>query len=337
MSGVRKKPSYDAGRRIRWLMIAVVAAVAVYSGGWFWAAGMVDQTVTASANDDNAPVRFSCPGQDVRGFPFRIGVFCEAVEVAAVDGSFALSGGAVRSAAQIYDLRRVVAEIDSPVTIFDAAGTAYRFDWSAGRINAVTAPMNGRMAALEADDIGVRVEPVGDVARADSLGLYVREQGAALDVAMRPRALTVDPVLVGGRDLPPVGLDIDLRLEDWASTWASGPVATGRGTVNRAALLLTNDRGVIADGPFSLSADGLISGEFSVRIVDVPGVLAAARDVFPELAPQIETLAAAASGQASMPSDELSLSLTVREGRVFAGLLPLGRIPPVRLGLFSGL
>ncbi|WP_306026026.1 DUF2125 domain-containing protein [Oceaniradius stylonematis] len=332
-----KKPSYNAGRRIGWLMTAVIAAIVLYSAGWFWAADMVDRTVTASANDERASLRFSCPGQDVRGFPFRIGVFCDAFEVAAADGSFVASGGAVRSAAQVYDPRRVVAEIDSPVTIYDAAGTAYRLDWSVGRINAATAPVNERMVAFEADDIRVGLDGIGELARADRLGLYVREQGAAMDVAMRPRALTVDPALVGGRALPPVGLDIDLRLEDWASTWASGPVAAGSGMINRVALLLTDDRGVIVEGPFRLSPDGLISGDFSVRVVDVPGVLAAARDIVPELAPQIETLAAAAPRQASMPDDELSLSFTVREGRVFAGFLPLGRIPPVRLDLSSGL
>jgi len=337
MSGAGKKPSYNAGRRIGWLMAAVIAIVALYTVGWFWAAGMVDRTVTALANEEGASVRFSCPGHDVRGFPFRIGVFCDAFEAAAVDGSFAASGGAVRSAAQIYDLRRLVAEIDSPVTVFDAAGTAYRFDWTAGRINAVTAPMSERMAAFEADDIRIGLDGIGELARADRLGLYAREAGTAIDVAMRPRALTVASSLVGGRALPAVGIDIDLRLEDWASTWASGPVAAGNGTVNRAALLLTDDRGVIIEGPFSLSADGLVSGDFAVRIVDVPGVLAAARDVVPEFAPQIETLAAAAPRQASMPDDELSLSFTVREGRVFAGLLPLGRIPPIRLDLFSGL
>lgn len=337
MSGAGKKPSYNAGRRIRWLMTAVISIVGLYTVGWFWAAGMVNETVTASANDENAAVRFSCPGQDVRGFPFRIGVFCDAFDAAAVDGSFAASGGAVRSAAQVYDLRRVVAEIESPVTVYDAAGTTYRFDWRAGRINAVTAPAAERMAAFEADDIRIDLNGVGELARADRLGLFAREAGTAVDVAMRPRALTVDPSLVGGRALPPVGIDVDLRLEDWASTWASGPVSAGSGTVNRAALLLTDDRGVIIDGPFSLSADGLISGDFTVRIVDVPGVLAAARDVVPEFAPQIETLAAATPRQASMPDDELSLSFTVREGRIFAGLLPLGRIPPIRLDLSSGL
>jgi hypothetical protein len=337
MSGAGKKPSYNAGRRIGWLMTAIIAAIVLYSAGWFWAADMVDRTVTASANDEDASLRFSCPGQDVRGFPFRIGVFCDAFEVAAVDGSFAASGNAVRSAAQIYDLRRVVAEIDSPVTVYDGTGMAFHFDWSMGRINAVAAPVNERMVAFEADDIRIGLDGVGELARADRLGLFAREAGTAVEVAMRPRALTVDPALVGDLALPPVGLDVDLRLEDWASTWASGPVSAGTGIVNRAALLLTDDRGVIIDGPFSLSADGLISGDFTVRIVDVPGVLAAARDVVPEFAPQIETLAAATPRQASMPDDELSLSFTVREGRVFAGLLPLGRIPPIRLDLSSGL
>jgi len=237
----------------------------------------------------------------------------------------------------VYDPREIVAEFEAPVTVRDAvADTSYAFAWAHATMRLVTAPAAERMAGFEAEDASVAIDGMGTVAAADRVGLYVRQQGAALDIAARPRGLELDPALTGGRQVPEISLDVDVRLNDWQSDWAQ-PVPQGTGTVNRLSVLLTDDRGIIVSGPFSLSAQGLLSGEFSVRVVDVPGVLAAAGEAFPEFAPQIEALAASAPTQEGAPEDELTISLTVREGRVLAGIIPVGRIPPIRLDGLSAL
>ena len=327
-----QKPSYDAARRIRRLMIAVVAAVAVYSAGWFWAAGRVGAAVDDIEAGNGGAIAWSCPGQSVRGFPLRIGVYCDRLEMALSDGRYAVSGGAVRSSAVVHSPRRIVAAFEAPVVVRDrAAGSRYALDWQRARSNLVTAPAAARMAGFEAERATLAMDGLGTIAAADRLGIYLRERGGALDIAVRPRGLSVDPALTLGRRLPAVGLDIDVRLEDWKANW-SGTPARGGGIVNRLALLLTDDRGIIVQGPFSLSPEGRISGEFDVRIVDVSGTIETVRAAFPLLAPQLEALAAATSRQEGQPEDELSLSLTVREGRVFAGIVPLGRIPPLPAG-----
>lgn len=337
MSAPEKKPSYNAGRRIRWLLVAVLVVVIAYTAGWVWAAGQVGAAVDALETDRADDVEIACPGQAVRGFPLRIGVSCDRLDLATADGRFTVSGGAVRSSAVVYDPRHIVAVLEAPVIVRDSAnGMRVELDWQRARSNVVTAPAAERMAGFEAEEASVAIDGMGTVAAADRVGLYVRQQGAALDIAARPRGLELDPALTGGRQVPEIGLDVDVRLNDWQSDWAQ-PVPQGTGTVNRLSVLLTDDRGIIVDGPFSLSAEGLLSGEFSVRVVDVPGVLAAAGEAFPEFAPQIEALAASAPTQEGAPEDELTISLTVREGRVLAGIIPVGRIPPFRLDEFSAL
>lgn len=338
MAEATTKPSYDAARRIRWLMIFVVAVVAVYTAGWFWTAGQIGAAVDdAEANGADA-IEWTCPGQSVRGFPLRIGVHCDRLEIASADGQYAVSGGAVRSAAVVYNPRRIVAAFESPVVVRDMqADRQYLLDWQRARSNVVTAPADERMVGFEADDARLNVDGTADIVTAERLGVYLREQDDALDIAVRPRGLVFDPALVGRRNLPALGLDIDVRLDAWQENWAASPRPQGTGTVNRLAVLLTDDRGVIADGPFELSAEGRLSGEFAVRVVDVPGVLAVLRDAFPEFATQIEALAATVPRQDGKPDDERALSLTVRDGRVFAGLIPLGRLPDLPIGDFLGL
>ena len=336
MSEPEKKPSYDAGRRIRWLTGIVLAVVALYSAAWFWVAGQVDRAARTFAAE-SVDFNWSCPGQAVRGYPFRVGVFCDALNIGTADGAVSVTGGAVRSAAQVYDPRRIIAEVESPVTVTDGgSGRSYTLTWRNARANAVTAPVAARMIAFEADQVELSMGGLIQAVTASEIGIYAREQGGALDIAARPRELVIDTVLTAGRNLPPFGLDVDVRLFDWQRDWA-GPVRGGKGEVRRLSLLLTNDRGVIIAGPFSVAPDGLISGEFSVRIVDLPGVLVAARQTFADHAAQIEALAQAQPRQQGLPDDELQMKLTVRDGRVFAGLIPLGRIPPVPLGGLAGL
>lgn len=333
MSTANAKPSYNAGRRIRWLAAGVVAAVLAYSGGWFWIAGQIDETVAAYTEAGaNGSASIACAGRDVRGYPFRLGVFCDRVAYSDPSSGLAVEAGAVRSAAQVYNPRRVLAEIDSPVVITETgSGETYQIDWERGRAHVVTAPTADQRLSFEAEGATFALNGSLPLARAAQLDVHMREREAALDVATRPRGVTLDSALVGGRDLPEFGVDLDLRLEDWRSDWASDQIS-GSGIVNRLSLLLTDDRGVIVEGPFNLSAEGLLSGEFDVRIVDVPGVVATFGAAFPEMAPQIAALGSVqpAEGEAE---DELALRLTIRDGRVFAGFIPLGTLPPIPLSL----
>ncbi|WP_306119562.1 MULTISPECIES: DUF2125 domain-containing protein [unclassified Roseitalea] len=331
MSQTRGKQGHDAGRRIAWLAVGVAAFVAAYSGGWFWFAGQVDEAVASYGQDRAQGASLACPGRDITGFPLRIGVFCESVELTGANGAFVLQAAAMRSSAVVYNPRHVIADIESPVTIaVPAGGPRYEIEWDQGRLSAITAPQAERMASLFADEARLSLPWLPAAVTAADFEAHLRQIDGALDIAASPRGVRIPPQWLGGRTLPEAGFDLDMRLADFGTDWA-GQKGGGEGEINRLSLILTEDRGVILQGPFSVSPQGVISGAFELRVVDVPGVAAELGAVLPELVAPIEALTA--GGQAG---DEATLRLTVREGRVFAGIIPLGTLPRLGFGPFAG-
>jgi hypothetical protein len=68
----------------------------------------------------------------VRGYPFRLEVFCTALDVARPAEGLTVKAGAFRSAAQVYEPRRVYAELDSPVAVTSAICRRHAFRLVAG-------------------------------------------------------------------------------------------------------------------------------------------------------------------------------------------------------------
>ena len=62
-------------------------------------------------------MKAECVNLTARGFPFRIGLFCDRVAFEQPSAAMTLSAGAFRSAGQIYDPMRLVAELDGPAKI----------------------------------------------------------------------------------------------------------------------------------------------------------------------------------------------------------------------------
>ena len=66
-------------RRFQWLTAAIVAAIALYTAGWYYAAGrLTDEAQKALADLSRNGNRAVCESPAVHGFPFRIGLYCDA-------------------------------------------------------------------------------------------------------------------------------------------------------------------------------------------------------------------------------------------------------------------
>lgn len=338
MDDAQGKPSVNVGRRLRWLSVIVLATIALYGAGWFWLAQTVDDAVErASRQSTQSDVSWQCDGREIVGFPFRIGVSCRSIEATASDGSWQLQGPAMRTAAQVYSPRRMILEVQSPITITEPSDDrTHTIGWDTARGSAVTAPPAERAMSFQTDGLRVDAFGIDAIFAAQDAQLHARTRNADADVAVRARAIQLPPQLIGQRPVPGFGIDIDLTLADFASDWM-GATAQGSGTANRVALLATADRGLIVEGPFTLNDEGLLSGAFSVRVVDVPGILEMAGTIFPDYAPALQAIAANQPRQEGMPDDELLLDLTVQDGAVRAGFIPLGRIPPLTLDMLSDL
>jgi hypothetical protein len=116
-------------RKFAWLVGAMVAGGLLWTFGWFFfAARIEDQLPTTLARIVGPGASAECADAEVRGYPFRVGLFCETVSYANPAQRIVATSGAFRSAAQFYRPQHVVGEIDGPFML-DTSGLILRADW----------------------------------------------------------------------------------------------------------------------------------------------------------------------------------------------------------------
>jgi len=106
-------------KRFVWLFSIVVIVAALWSAGWFFAAGQVRQSIERlAANDGDSDPRLTCGTLNVTGFPFRIDVDCE--DATLVSEDLTLTAAGFRASVQVDNPAHVVFSARSPVTAEDA-------------------------------------------------------------------------------------------------------------------------------------------------------------------------------------------------------------------------
>jgi hypothetical protein len=320
-----KKPNYS--RRIVWLAVFVVVLFGGYSAGWFYVADMVESRADAALAELNRDgVTAECANPVARGYPFRIGLFCDRVAFADAGQGVSLQAGSFRSAGQIYDPMRLVAELDGPAALDLPQGDPISLDWAGLRASARLAEPLPERVSLEGTDLKASAtgKPLAAVA---AFQAHMRPNGADLDLAGSFEGLRLDRTLVEGRTLPPLSGQSDLTINGGVALVGSPPDSLrGQSGVIRTLTLSSGpETGVQLSGPFSVGQDGLLDAELKVTIRDPDGLSSVLADAFPENRDQI---ASGFSGL-SVLGDEPTLPLKITRGRASLGFIPLGDIPPL--------
>ena len=331
MSENNVKPAYNAKRRIQLLFVFVVLLIFGITAGWFYVAGKID-TAAGNAIEQQAALGNSvrCDGRTVLGYPFRFGLFCDAVAFESQPQGLGFKAGAVRSAAQFYAPRDLIVELDGPANIERAGLQPVWIDWSQMRARILATEPLPQNISVSGQDIIIGQSELQPLLKAGALELFMRLTGSDVDIAGRTSDFKFENQTDQLNNLPPLGGDFDIRVTDGARLLIEGQQSL-RGAdamVNRIALLLNADRGIIVSGPVTIAADGLLSGELSVRVVDVDGVLAVLTKALPDAA---ALMTAFANGQprTGEKGDEIELPITIDGGQARLGLIPLGMIPPL--------
>ena len=321
-----KKPNY--GRRILWLGVFVVLLCAGYTAGWFYLADLFEnQAKETIARMNRNGVSAACDNPVAHGFPFRLGIYCDRIAFADPAEAVSFSAGSFRSAGQIYDPMRFVAELDSPATIDLPGSGPMNLIWDNMRASVRWAQPLPERISLEGDNVaasladGTRLGTVGDVQA------HVRPNGADLDVATSFEGLVIDPSRVAGRNLPPLSGQTDVTIENGVGLVGSG-IETFRGqsgTIHEASLSSGPNTGLTVSGPFSISEDGLIDADLKITIRDPNGLSVVFAAAFPENSDQIIAGVSALSFMGNAPS----LPLTIKKGKANISFVKLGKIPPL--------
>lgn len=312
-----------------WLALAVVAAVAIYTAGWFYASRIVVAEVEAAVTALNGDGRrASCEEPQARGYPFRIGIFCRSVMFEDARRGIAFRARALRSAAQVYQPRRVVGELDGPARLAAPGLDALALDWDALRGSVrLSSPLPQRLS-LEAGGLSVRLDEKGEaapvLARSDSVELHMRPAGDDVDLAGRFANVVVDDSLATGVALPPLSGLVDLSLRGGALPGGlDGSLRGHAATIRTFTVSAPDGAGVTMSGPVAVDEAGLVDAELDVTLREPVALARLLGDMAPQARREIEL------GLAAMAASPQALKLRIVKSELRLGFLTLGTLPPL--------
>ncbi|MCT8997991.1 DUF2125 domain-containing protein [Chelativorans intermedius] len=319
------------GRRIAGLAAAIVLAVLAYSGAWYYGAHWLEGQAEATlARLNGKGVRAFCEEPQARGYPFRIGLFCRSVFYENSMKGVSLRAGALRSAAQIYQPGRVMGELDGPAVLRLPFAATLEARWESLRASARLARPLPQTLSVEGRQVRIFDGEAGmALATAADLQFHARPQEATdLETAVSFEALALEGDLADG--LPPLIFDgrAHLTLHDGVELLLerAWPGLRGRsGTVHELALAVAGGGPELSlSGPVTIGPDGQIDAELAVKVSKPERLAELVSEVFPQARKGLMAAAAVFRGLGDVP-----LPVRIVRGRVFVGIVPVGRIPPV--------
>ena len=226
----------------------IVIIIGAYTAGWFWLAGRIDrETQAALARLEERGLKAECANPTVRGYPFRIGLYCDRVAFAQPAQAFSAAAGAFRSAGQIYDPMRLVAELDSPATVSVPGGGQVALDWQTLRASTRLTRTLPERVSLEGTQLRIGANGKPHLVSAGTFEAHMRPNEADLDLAASFGRLVFDPSLVGNRTVPPLTGEADLSVKDGLKLLAEnrGRNLRGQSGIVRKLTLQLGDKGAL--------------------------------------------------------------------------------------------
>ncbi len=325
-----------SGRKFWLLGLGIVLFIAIYTGGWYFAAGQLKETVLrAIAPRTTAGVSGECADIDFRGYPFRIGLFCSKVDVDDKTNGVSASFGELRSAAQVYAPGHIVWELDSPAQIRTANGLSISAQWANLQSSLVT-KLKG------VDRTSTVIEGLKATAVSSQTGQTIDVDAARTEIHLRQNAGDLDGALSFQ--------DANAAIKDWPQVFPKFSASADVTLAGKAGMIDGSDqqglygasgelRKVVADigdgkvmtltGPFSFDEQGFLSGKFKLEIEKLGPWRDSMKQAFPEIAKTVDTAAKLLKALA-VGGDRVSVDLVVNHGlATVGGFIPLGSIPPI--------
>jgi hypothetical protein len=325
-----------SGRKFWLLGGGIVLVIAIYAGGWFYAASELKNTVLkAIAPRDAAGVTGECADIDFRGFPFRIGMFCSKVDVDDNVNGVSASFGALRSAAQVYAPGHIVWELDSPAEIRNTHGLSVNAQWESLQSSLVTkfkgidrssTIIEGLKATAVSSETGQTIN-----FNAAHTEIHLRQNGADLDAAISITDSKTD-IKDWPQVFPQLSASADVTLVDKAGM-IDGSDRQGlrgaSGELRKAVADIGDGKVMTLSGPFSFDENGYLSGKFKLEIERLGPWRDSVKKTFPDIAKTVDTAAKLLKALAG-GGDKVSVDLVVARGNAtVSGFIPLGAIPPI--------
>jgi hypothetical protein len=312
-------------RRFAIFAFVILAAIGLYTAGWFYAAGRLESEVAQTLERVRARGSSAeCTKPEARGYPFRIGLFCDGVAYSDPRDGIAVSGTGLRSAAQVYQPAKVVGELDSLSVDLRPAGL--EIDLSDIRYSTHLARPLPELASVEGRGIVAGEIAGARLGTAETAQAHMRPRGTDLDLAGTITALRIDPAAGVAAGVPPVDGEWDLTLTDGVARLRRG-VASLRGISGEIRTLVARSgtASLAVAGPVSIDAEGLVDAQFTVSVVEPSAILSIVKTAFPQAAQQLNQVDLMLNAMGERPQIPLAIS----KGVVRVAFFTIGRIPPL--------
>jgi len=323
--------SSPSSRKIAWLAGAIVAGILLWTIGWYFIATKVEEHLPATLAQIVGPdANAECTKADVRGYPFRFGLFCENLSYTNTAESITATTGALRSAAQFYQPQHVVAEIDGPL-VLNESGLILRADWQLLQASIQATTDGLERGSIDARNTSLDIDGAGLTQRlalqADRVTAHVRRDGADLDIAAYGEILKNS--LIAGLSAKAFAFEATLSgksgLLQIPLTPLHGPFDA---MLHRMTIEFDETSSLELAGPVQISADDRISGNLELTVSNLQLFSKIAAGFNPDIAELLSRFGPMIAALDTKPGDDATtLPLTIRNNQVSLGIIPLGELP----------
>ena len=311
--------------------------------GWYWAAGKLDEQAGLLTADLLKQGRnLECSERSVRGYPFRIGVFCEKIAYADPAAGISVSGQGLRSAAQLYRPGHVVGELVSPYEVVFPGLAPLTIDWENLKSSFNFATSGLRRLSVVADRLAISANDFGQrdlLGSVNELQLHARasdgNDGNDLEVALSGNQWQIDDNEAGV--VEPVSFSLDGQVDDGFAMVQSGqPLEMilrekgGRLELSGFEFITNSGGSLRIKGPLEVSRSGKVSGKLSLDLEDPQKLINYVVSVFPPAEQALANTSQYLDAVADKSGDKVrirDLQIQIRDGDVFLGFIQIGEIP----------
>ncbi len=340
----RSRPRRGFGWKL--FAVLIVVALALWCGYWFASNRIVTLAFARATESLAARGRdVACTQNAVSGFPLSLDLDCSGAVFNDRNAGISVALSRFTATAPLYWPGRVNAVVASPLTIeAPGLGISLAASWSNAttRVDAGFSGLNGGAMSVDQLDLspgeGKLRLPLIHLAAAHAAATAAPASGNAYRFELAADDVVVKPKK--GKELPAFATTLDLTALDFGGSLGTDPGKAIAAWLQAGGALRIDDASIAVgetsartSGTVTVSADGLISGQLTVRLAGLDKFPALAEELKPgskDKAAQAVAMIVALGKPAHDDPDAREVPLVIRDGEVTVSVFKVATIPPLR-------
>lgn len=338
---VAEKQDYkvDRSRRRQFVIFAIIALlIIVYSTFWYIMAGRVQEQVSARLrSSEQYGITAHCENLHKTGYPLRIAMACDKLTWRRPVAGIAFASNLFVAGAPVYAPHWISLDITAPVTLELPGFKSLEGQWKGMRLDADLDKRRLGNIALAVDQMLIRDVTASSFEKPVAAD-FIRLDAGSYDDKFNIR-LSFDKLMLplvipeSGKEIPAMDGVVELVLDNadrfsmLAGSSLMNRLRGHSGTLSKAVLNMQSGGRLSVSGPFSVSSEGVLSGQFTVAFGDSSAIMRTMRNLFPEQASNLETAFFALNSMPKNEKGDPQLVFDIEEGKARMGFIKLGHIP----------